>query len=446
MKTITMTEQDEFRFEIINSLIQNKIEIGQAMKMIDLSKRQIKRLRKRVREQGTEGVIHKGRGKRSNRKMSDENREKMEKLLKEKYLDFGPKFAAEKLRDNHSIDNSKETIRMIMINLGLRTVKHRKGNGEYRAWRPRKECYGEMEQFDGSYHKWFEERSGEHCLLASIDDATGRITKAVFAKNEGVKEVSKFWKEYVEEHGKPVSVYLDKFSTYKVNHKNAVDNHELMTQFEGMTQRIGIKLITAHSPEAKGRIERLFKTLQDRLVKEMRLLHINNQEEGNRYLKDVFIPAFNKQFRVTPSKEGDVHRQLSPVEKENLPSMFSIQNIRKVSNDFCIQYQNQWMQLEREQPTLVCRKDTVMIEKRIDDTLHVKLREKYLNFKIIPRKPERIKEKITALIPAPLIRESMQRKPEKDHPWRKSFFEKKFSPMQNTMQQINTLFKSDISI
>ena len=424
MKTITMTEQDEFRFETINNLIQKKIDISQAMKMISLSKRQVKRLRKRVREQGTEGVIHKGRGKRSNRKMSDEKREKMEKLLKEKYPDFGPKFAAEKLRDNHGIEHSKETIRMTMINLGLRKVRHRKGNGEYRAWRPRKEYLGEMQQFDGSYHKWFEERSGEHCLLASIDDATGRITKAVFAKNEGVKEVSKFWKEYVEEHGKPLSVYLDKFSTYKVNHKNAVDNHELLTQFEGMTRRIGIKLITAHSPEAKGRIERLFKTLQDRLVKEMRLLRINDQEEGNRFLKDVFIPAFNKQFGVTPSKEGDIHRQLSPVEKENLLSLFSIQNIRKVSNDFCIQYQNQWMQLEREQPTLVCRKDTVVIEKRIDDTLHVKLREKYLNFKLLPRKPERIKEKITALTPAPLIRESMQRKPKKDHPWRKSFFEK----------------------
>ena len=365
MKTINMTEQDEFRFGAINSLIQNKIDMSQTMKMLDLSKRQVKRLRKRVREHGTEGVIHKGRGKRSNRKTPDDLREKTEKLLKEKYPDFGPKFASEKLRDDHGIEHSKETVRVMMVGLGLRKVRHQKGNGEYRAWRPRKEYYGEMEQFDGSYHKWFEERSGEHCLLASIDDATGRITKAVFAKNEGVKEVSKFWKEYVEEHGKPVSVYLDKFSTYKVNHKNAVDNHELLTQFEGMTQRIGIKLITAHSPEAKGRIERLFKTLQDRLVKEMRLLHINNPEEGNRYLKDVFIPAFNKQFGVAPSKEGDVHKLLSAYERENLPSIFSIQNIRKVSNDFCIQYQNQWMQLEREQPTLVCRKDTVVIEKEL---------------------------------------------------------------------------------
>jgi len=423
MKTITMTEQDEFRFETINGLLQKKIDIGRAIKMLDLSRRQIKRLRKRVREQGAEGVIHRGRGKRSNRKMSDAARKETEKLLKEKYPDFGPKFAAEKLRDIHGIEHSKETARMMMTGLGLRKVRRRKGNGEYHAWRPRKEYFGEMEQFDGSYHKWFEERSGEHCLLASIDDATGRITKAVFAKNEGVKEVSKFWKEYVEEHGKPVSVYLDKFSAYKVNHKNAVDNHELLTQFEGMTRRIGIKLITAHSPEAKGRIERLFKTLQDRLVKEMRLLSISNQEEGNRYLKDIFIPAFNKQFGVVPSKEGDVHRALSEPEKENLSSAFSIQDTRKVSNDFCVQYENQWMQLDREQPTLVCRRDTVVIEKRIDDTLHVKLREKYLNFKILPRKPERRKEKITALAPIPLIRESMRRKPKKDHPWRKSFFE-----------------------
>lgn len=425
-----MTERDEFRFEAVNNLILGKININRAMKILDLSKRQVKRLRKRVREKGTEGIIHQGRGKRSNRKIQDDLREKTKKLLKEKYPDFGPKFAAEKLKDNHDIVHSKETARMMMVDLGLRKVRPRKGNGEYRAWRPRKEYFGEMQQFDGSYHKWFEERSGEHCLLASIDDATGRITKAVFAKNEGVKEVSRFWKEYVEEHGKPVSAYLDKSSTYKVNHKNAVDNYELLTQFEEMTKRIGIKLITAHSPEAKGRIERLFKTLQDRLVKEMRLLRINDPEEGNRFLKDIFIPAFNKQFGVIPSKEGDVHRALSAQEREKLPSVFSVQNTRKVSNDFCIQYENQWIQLDKEQPTLVCRKDTVVIEKRIDDTIHLSLREKYLNFKMIPRKPERGKEKITALVPAPLIRESMRRVPKKDHPWRKSLFEK--NPFANT--------------
>lgn len=437
MKTITMKEQDMFRFEIINDLIQKNIDIRVAMKKLDLSHRQIKRIRKRVRKEGQEGVLHRGREKRSNRKMNDAVRTKTEKLLKATYPDFGPTFAAEKLRENHGIDFSKETIRLIMIDIGLRKVKTRKSNSEHHAWRPRKECFGEMQQFDGSYHRWFEERSGEHCLLASIDDATGRITKAVFAKNEGVTEVSKFWKEYTEELGTPRSIYLDKFSTYKVNHVNAVDNHELLTQFEQMMKRVGTKLITAHSPEAKGRIERLFGTLQDRLVKEMRLLGISTAEAANIFLKDSFIPKFNVQFGVVPAREGNVHRQLSPSEKENLPSLFSVQNTRKVSNDFCIRFDNLWIQLEKAQPTLVCRKDTVVIEKRIDGTLHLKLRETYLLFKILVERPVKPREKITALIPSPLIRESMQRKPKEDHPWRGKFREKSFALGKNTMQYIN---------
>lgn len=423
MKTIIMTDKDTFRFGVINDLNNNKLSMSQVKVMLGLSGRQIKRIKKQVREEGTEGVIHKGRDKIGNRKIPVEIREKMEKLLKGTYPDFGPTFASEKLLDNHGITISKESVRSIMIELGLRTVKQRKKNKEYHAWRPRKDHYGEMQQFDGSYHFWFEGRSGEHCLLASIDDATGQITKAVFAKNEGVTEVSKFWKEYGEELGKPVSIYLDKFSTYKVNHVNAVDNHELLTQFEKMTDRVGIELITAHSPEAKGRIERLFKTLQDRLVKEMRLLGISTPEEGNRYLKDDFLPSFNKKFGVIPSADGDVHRQLSDRERENLPLLFSIQNTRVVSNDFCVQYETQWFQLEKEQPTMVCRRDTIVIEKRIDGTIHLKLRDKYLNFIILHERPQKLREKITALVPAPLIRVEMQRKVPVNHPWRRPIFQ-----------------------
>jgi len=396
--------------------------MSQAKVMLGLSGRQVKRLRKKVREEGTEGVIHKGRDKIGNRKMPEETRTKMEKLLTGTYSDFGPTFASEKLEDNHGIIISKETVRSIMVQIGLRKVKSRKKNGEYRAWRPRKDHYGEMLQFDGSYHFWFEGRSGEQCLLASIDDATGQITKAIFAKNEGVIEVSKFWKEYTEELGKPVSIYLDKFSTYKVNHVNAVDNHELLTQFQKMTDRVGIELITAHSPQAKGRIERLFETLQDRLVKEMRLLGISTVEEANVYLRDIFLPAFNEKFGVVPTSEGDVHRQLSDTERENLPSLFSIQHTRVVSNDYCIQFENQWFQLEREQPTTVCRRETIVIEKRIDGTIHLKLREKYLDFRILHERPQKLREKITALVPAPLIRVEMQRKVSVNHPWRSPMF------------------------
>ena len=414
MKTIIMTEKNMFRFEVMNNLIQKKIDIRYAMKTLNLSKRQVKRIRKRIRVEGTEGVIHKGRGQPSNRMMVDTIRTKVEKLLKERYPDFGPTFASEKLRDDHHLILSKETVRKMLVSLDLHKVKHRKGNRQYHAWRPRKEHYGEMQQFDGSYHHWFEERSGEHCLLASIDDATGRITKAVFAQNEGVHEVATFWKEYVEEQGVPHSIYLDKFSTYKVNHVHAVDNHELLTQFQQMTRRVNITLITAHSPEAKGRIERLFKTLQDRLVKEMRLRGISTPEAGNKFLRDIFIPRFNAQFSVVPAQAGDVHRPLSVFEKENLLASFSVQKIRVVANDFCIQFENQWIQLERTQPTLVCRRDTVVIEKRIDGTLQVKLREIYLAFHLLSIRPPKLREKVTALVSAPVVRV-----PHVNHPWRK---------------------------
>jgi hypothetical protein len=217
-----------------------------------------------------------------------------------------------------------------------------------------------MEQFDGSYHHWFENRycdelgdSIEVCLLASIDDATGRITRAQFTKNEGVVAVFEFWKEYILDIGKPLSIYLDKFSTYKINHKAAVDNYEFMTQFQRAMLDLGINLISAHSPEAKGRVERLFLTLQDRLVKEMRLANISTPEEGNRFLKEVFLPKFNSRFAVVPLREGDVHKKLSEIDIKNLNRIFSVQSTRRINNDFTIQFKNHWYQLTELQPQLL---------------------------------------------------------------------------------------------
>lgn len=429
MNTITMSHQELSKFEVITKLIEKEITTSCASKKLNLSERQIKRLRKKVKKDGAKGLINLSRGKPSNRKTPDDIRENIEKFLKDKYPDFGPTFATEKLLENHQLVISKETVRLYMVGLGLRKIRGRKTNKEYRAWRPRKESYGEMQQFDGSYHHWFEDRGGEHCLLASIDDATGKITQATFSKNEGVTEVSKFWSEYVQRYGKPTSIYLDRYSTYKVNHASAVDNSELLTQFQAMTKRIGMILITAHSPEAKGRIERLYKTLQDRLVKDMRLLNLSTPEEGNKYLQEVFIPKFNATFSVLAEKAGDAHLKLSPTELENLPSIFSIQKTRVVSNDFCVRFENMWIQLEKIQPTLVCRKDVIVLERRLDDTLQVSLRGKYLNWKLLPERPAKLKEKITALSTAPLIRRTIPTKPAGNHPWRKSnfLFKRKFA-------------------
>jgi hypothetical protein len=413
--TITLTEEELFKYEIITKLIGGSVSIGQAREQLGLSTRQIKRIKARVAEQGASGIVHGLRGKAGNRKTPQATIDDASKLLKEQYPDFGPTFAAEKLKDIHGIVFSDEYVRSLMTNLGLWKPKQKKGTGQYHAWRPRKEWFGAMEQFDGSYHLWFENRAGECCLLAAIDDARGIITRAEFGQSESVSEVAAFWKGYVTERGKPLAIYLDKYSTYKINHKNAVDNAELMTQFQRMMRSLGIELITADSPEAKGRVERLFGTLQDRLVKELRLAGISTIPEANEFLK-TYLPKFNAQFGVAAAKEGDVHRPLT--EKNNLDAIFSIQSKRMVANDFTIRFENQWLQLEKDQPCTVLRNDTVTIEKRLDGTLHVRLRGHYLNFKVLPERPEKTNERVIALVPR---KEREPWIPPADHPWRKPF-------------------------
>ena len=299
---------------------------------------------------------------------------------------------------------------------------HKRKHLEYHAWRPRKEYYGELEQFDGSYHLWFENRfldmQGnpiEICLLAAIDDATGKITKAVFAQNEGVHAVFTFWKEYCEELGKPLGIYLDKFSTYKINHKAAVDNHELMTQFQRALKEIQITLIHAHSPQAKGRIERLFLTLQDRLVKDMRLANVSSPEAGNHFLTKVFLPNFNKKFSVIPTKEGSVHRILNGHEKKQLNHIFSIHETRRINNDFTIQFKNTWYQLAEIQPLTVRPQEIVLVETWLDGSIHLLLRQQELAWITLPEKPK----KQSAKQPTILTSHQLNWKPPSNHPWRK---------------------------
>jgi hypothetical protein len=435
---ITMKDTELEAYGIINKLIEKQINGTVAAKLLCLSVRQTKRRKARVLKEGVNGIIHKNRGRESNRKIKSATLEKAKAFLKEKYADFGPTFAQEKLEEAHEIVMSVESVRKIMTEENLWKPKVQRENGEYRTWRPRKECYGEMEQFDGSYHKWFEDRGEELCLLASIDDATGKITKAKFEENEGVNAVFRFWKEYAEKLGKPLAIYLDRYSTYKVNHKNATDNHELLTQFQRAAKELGMRLISAYSPQAKGRVERLFQTLQDRLTKELRLRGISDVETANKFLEEVFIPEFNAKFAVVPAKQDNLHRPLSESEKISLSSIFSVRSARKVNNDFTIQFKNQWFQLEAAQPLTVLRKDTVTVEERLDGTVHLGMRGKTLWYSVLPKRPEKQKEIVTALVPKP------QAIPSADHPWRKFQFGKKnekiaiFAPKHyTTLLQVN---------
>ncbi len=414
------TQKEQEKLAIIQGTLMGKLTNERAAIMLGISTRQIKRLKKKVREEGEEAVVHRLKGKQSNHHIDLSIKEKALSVIKEKYPDFKPTFATEKLVEEHGIHVSYGTTRLWMIEEKLWRPRKQK-HGVYRSWRPRKEYFGELVQFDGSYHYWFEDRYSDQdgnpievCLLAAIDDATGVITKASFSANEGVLAVFIFWKEYVQKLGKPISIYLDAFSTYKINHKNAQDNKELMTQFERAMQQLGIVLITAHSPQAKGRVEKLFGTLQDRLVKEMRLTKINTPAEGNRYLEKVFLKKFNEKFAVVPVREGNVHKSLSETDKKNLRSIFSIQSKRKVNNDFTIQFKNNWFQLTEVQPTTVRARDTIIVEEWLDGTIHLSLRGKYLSYMVLSQRPQKINTN-----PIILTTHKLNWKPPKDHPWRK---------------------------
>lgn len=430
-KLISMTGKELEKYDVINSLIDKKINGTDASKQLSLTIRQIRRLKKIVKTDGVEGLIHKGRGKESNRKICLETLNSIELLLKEKYYDFGPTFASEKLEEVDGIKIGKETLRGIMTKMGLWKPKPRKNAKERHVWRPRKDNFGEMQQFDGSYHVWF--GNEESCLLAAIDDATGKITHAKFDINESTVAVFKFWLEYFVKNGLPLSIYLDKFSTYKINHKNATDNKELLTQFQRAMKQVGIRPITAHSSEAKGRVERLFETLQDRLVKELRLAGITTIEEANKFLQE-YIPKFNAKFAVVPNRKSDLHKKINETVKNKLPQIFSIQNERVVCNDYTIRFENKYFQLDKIQNTTVYKKDRIIVEEHLSGEIKLRIRECYLNYTVLPERP---KKEIDIKLPALTKQEESSYKPPKDHPWRKQFLYKKIKNKQPILIQNN---------
>lgn len=413
---ITMTSKELVKYEIIKRLIDKQINGTTASLQTRLSLRQVKRLKAKVLVSGAQGIIHKSRGRISNRIIDRDKLQNIENIVKEKYHDFGPTFASEKLFENHSIKVSIEKLRQIMINIALWQAKSRKKQKHYRHWRERKAQYGELLQFDGCYHLWFEDRGEQSCALASIDDATGKIPSIEFTDWEGTINCMTYWKNYIETHGKPMAIYLDRHSTYKQNQKSVFDDKNCLTQFERVMQELDIKVIHARCPQGKGRIERLFDTLQDRLVKEFRLAKVSNIESANKFTNEIFIEKFNKKFSVLPEKRGNLHRPLSEYEKNNLDKIFSVKNYRIVNNDFTIRFKGKWYQLEKSQPVLVRPKENICIEEQISGQMFITLRDKKLNFRELPERPAKI-------IKVPIIALTKTKpswKPPANHPWRKS--------------------------
>lgn len=411
---ITMSQQEARQYDIIKKLIGKELNGSEAAELLNLTVRHIRRLKGKAIKDGIRGLVHISRGQPGNRRLPEKEREKIVNLIKRKYPDFGPTLATEKLAELDEIERSRGAIRAIMIAEEIWKSKSKKKE-VHRRWRQRKASKGELIQYDGSYEHWFEDRGGEICLLASIDDATSEVW-ARFDEHEGVEPTFSFWRDYLERFGKPNSIYVDKFSTYSMNHKLAKENSDTLTQFERAMKELNIGIIHAHSPQAKGRVEKLFATLQDRLIKELRLHNISTIKEANEFLKKDFLPKFNAKFMVETKSQADLHKRLNEQEKKKLDSIFSRQNVRVVMNDFTVSHQKKCYQLEKVQPATICKQDRITVEERLNQTIHFRLRGKYLNYRLLPEKPKKLngtKNDRQWVIP-----KSTAHVPPADHPWR----------------------------
>lgn len=412
-----MSQEEVKKYDIIKRTINKEINSTEASKLLNITVRHIRRLKAKVKQFGIKGLIHGGRGKESNRKIPDKEREKIKKLLRSKYPDFGPTLAAEKLDEIHGIKRDPKTISAIQIEEELWKPKQKKKD-KHRSWRQRKASYGEMIQYDGSYEYWFEDRGEKCCLLACIDDANSKVWMR-FDKHEGVEPTFNFWREYIERFGKPFSIYVDRFSTYSMNHKLAKENPDTLTQFQrAMEVGLNIEIIHAQSAEAKGRVERLFKTLQDRLIKELRLRNISTVKEANIFLEEEYLPKFNAKFMVEPRSKANLHKKLNKLEINKIDSIFSRQYERVIKNDFTISYGKNWYQLTKDQPITICKRDKVVTEERMDKTLNFRLRGKYLNYELLPGRPishNSRKKSMSWVIP-----KTTAHKPSINHPWNKA--------------------------
>ncbi len=409
---IRMSQKELTRVHIIRKVIDRSLKQKEAGEKLSLSDRQIRRLRERVRIEGDRGLMHRLRGRPSKHRITEKQWQKILNLCRTVYRGFGPTFACEKLLERDRIKISDETLRKRLLVEGL-WVKQRKGR-KHRKWRQRKEYWGEMVQLDGSHHRWFEDRGDNCVLMGYIDDATGNKS-GQFYKYEGTLPAFAGLKQYIKQNGIPLTVYVDRHSTYKGCGKQTIDD-ELndrfsLSQFERACKELDIKVIHANSAPAKGRIERSFKTDQDRLVKEMCLAGIKNIKEANNFLKSYWH-KHNKRFAVKPAKDVDMHRSLPA--GMNLDVKLCIKTMRTVRNDFTIVHRKKLYQIMNR----TCPRK-VLVEERINDKMLISGNGSYLKYKPIKVKPVIKTEPKAAKITW---------RPPVNHPWKSLSYQKKIAP------------------
>lgn len=378
---LTMSQLELQKFEIIQRVCEKRIRQIDASSLLKISRRHVQRLVNQFRLFGAEGLISKRRGKPSNRRYPEELKHQVLELIQTHYSDFGPTLIAEKLSQYHGITLSNETIRDWMTQARLWLPREAKRRRIHQP-RSRRSHVGELVQIDGSPHDWFEGRAEPCTLLVFIDDATSAIKQLYFCDSESTFSYMVATKQYLEKHGKPVAFYTDKHTVFRVNHAENKDKNKL-TQYGRALKELNIELICANTPQAKGRVERANKTLQDRLVKEMRLAGINSIEQANEWLED-FITDYNAKFAVAPALEKDLHRSLIETQNE-LYDIFSFQSARVLTKSLTLQYDKVMYLVETTASTEKLIGKKVMVHDYPDGGINIKHCGKSLSYRVFDK-------------------------------------------------------------
>ncbi len=408
-----MSRKERKRLEAFGLVKLGGLSLVAASEMLGLSYRQTKRAWSRYKEQGDAGLVHRLRGRASNRRSLEQIKQAALALYRERYADYGPTLAAECLSKDDGIVVAVTTLRRWLSQAGL--LERRRKRPPHRRRRPRRDRRGDLVQMDGSHHDWFEGRRGWAVLMVMIDDATGEVT-ARFYKNESWASSSDLFQRYAKRHGLPRGLYVDRHGIYRPDREptdaELLDKTAVETQFGRAMRQLDVELILARSPQAKGRVERMNGTLQDRLVKAMRRAAIADIDTANQFLEESFLPEFNARFMVKAASPEDGHHRLC--DTVDLARILSIQESRVVAKDWTVRWRNCVLQLPSESAAFVQSGQRVTICEPLDGVLRVFAAEREVSWSAILNPPQAKPRKRLGPTGS-----SQGQKPAADHPWRK---------------------------
>ena len=412
-----MSQKEVNRAQVLDKLNEGKISQQQAAKQMCITPRQVRRLANRYQQEGVAGLVSKKRGIASNRRLDETIRATAIELIGAHYRDFGPTLANEKLAELHDIRLSVESARQMMIQAGY-WIPRRGGTVCAHPMRERRARFGELIQIDGSPHDWFEGRSPYCTLLVFIDDATGRLTQLRFMPTETTLGYMQVLHDHILAHGVPAALYSDKHSIFRINAKDA--DPEAETQFSRAARELGIECIHAHSPQAKGRVERANQTLQDRLVKEMRLAGINDMNRANTWLPG-YIADYNRRFAVKPKDTADAHLTY-PDTLAALVNILSVQVTKTLSKNHSCQHENMLLQVAATGTGLGLRGAKVTVHEHFDGSRELLWKRRKLIYSVM-EKPQRQSpvadgKSVNVQVDKAMARRNTGHKPAPDHPWR----------------------------